>query len=129
MLVIVFRCRPAASARSRTVQFRAARAIRSCALVTGMNLCYCHMCCCHKHNSMIMESRVMPEFATTLRTHKKLPTPDRRHFIGGSDPRIVIGNEQVALIRMWREKRGEVEPEDLSGNLIVQLGVVTEPLN
>ena len=29
----------------------------------------------------------------------------------------------------WREKRGEVEPEDLSGNLIVQLGVVTEPLN
>ncbi len=26
-------------------------------------------------------------------------------------------------------KRGEVEPEDLSGNLIVQLGVVTEDLN
>lgn len=30
---------------------------------------------------------------------------------------------------MWREKRGEIEPEDLSGNLIVQLGVVTEELN
>ena len=27
------------------------------------------------------------------------------------------------------EKRGEVEPEDLSGNLMVQLGVVTEDLN
>jgi hypothetical protein len=26
-------------------------------------------------------------------------------------------------------KRGEVEPKDLSGNLIVQLGVVTEDLN
>ena len=32
-------------------------------------------------------------------------------------------------LRLWREKRGEVEPEDLSGNLIVQLGVVTEHLN
>src|SRR5262249_62042996 len=31
--------------------------------------------------------------------------------------------------RLWREKRGEIEPEDLSRNLIVQLGVVTEPLN
>jgi predicted phage-related endonuclease len=29
----------------------------------------------------------------------------------------------------WREKRGEIEPEDLSGNLIVQLGIATEPLN
>ena len=33
------------------------------------------------------------------------------------------------LIRLWQEKRGEVEPEDLSDNLIVQLGVVTEDLN
>ncbi len=32
-------------------------------------------------------------------------------------------------MRLWREKRGEVEPEDLSGNLIVQLGLVTEDLN
>ena len=34
-----------------------------------------------------------------------------------------------ALLRLWREKRGEVEPEDLSDNLIVQLGTVTEDLN
>jgi predicted phage-related endonuclease len=54
---------------------------------------------------------------------------DRRAFIGGSDARIVMGNDEVALLRLWREKRGEVEPEDLSGNLIVQLGTVTEPLN
>jgi predicted phage-related endonuclease len=33
------------------------------------------------------------------------------------------------LIRLWREKRGEVGPEDLSGNLAVQLGKVTEDLN
>ncbi len=40
-----------------------------------------------------------------------------------------MGNDEQALVRLWREKRGEVEPEDLSGNLIVQLGVVTEELN
>ena len=33
------------------------------------------------------------------------------------------------MIRLWREKRGEIEPEDLSGNLIVQLGLATEELN
>jgi predicted phage-related endonuclease len=50
-------------------------------------------------------------------------------FIGGSDARIIMGNDEAALSRLWREKRGEVEPEDLSGNLIVQLGTATEPLN
>ena len=54
---------------------------------------------------------------------------DRRNFIGGSDARIVMGSDEAALLRLWREKRGETEPEDLSGNLIVQLGVVTEELN
>jgi len=53
----------------------------------------------------------------------------RRHFVGGSDARIIMGNDESALLRLWREKRGETEPEDLSGNLIVQLGVVTEHLN
>lgn len=54
---------------------------------------------------------------------------DRRHFIGGSDARTIMGADQDALVRLWREKRGEVEPEDLSDNLIVQLGTVTEVLN
>src|ERR1700724_3774477 len=54
---------------------------------------------------------------------------DRRHFIGGSDARIIMGDDENALLRLWREKRGEVEPKDLSGNLIVQLGVVKEDLN
>jgi predicted phage-related endonuclease len=53
----------------------------------------------------------------------------RRYFIGGSDARIIMGDDQAALIRLWREKRGEIEPEDQSGNLIVQLGLVTEDLN
>ena len=54
---------------------------------------------------------------------------ERRHFIGGSDARIIMGTDEAALVRLWREKRGEVEPEDLSGNLIVQLGLATEDLN
>jgi hypothetical protein len=59
----------------------------------------------------------------------RLRPAERRYFIGGSDARTIMGNDEAALLRLWREKRGEVEPEDLSGNLIVQLGVVTEPLN
>ena len=54
---------------------------------------------------------------------------NRRTFIGGSDSRVIMGTDEAALLRMWREKRGEAEPEDLSANLIVQLGLVTEPLN
>jgi predicted phage-related endonuclease len=54
---------------------------------------------------------------------------DRRDFIGGSDARTIMGTDEAALVRLWQEKRGEVEPEDFSGNLIVQLGLVTEPLN
>jgi predicted phage-related endonuclease len=53
----------------------------------------------------------------------------RRTFVGGSDARVIMGQDEAALIRLWREKRGEIEPEDLSGNLIVQLGLATETLN
>jgi hypothetical protein len=54
---------------------------------------------------------------------------DRRSFIGGSDARIIMSPDEAALIRLWKEKRGEAEAEDLSGNLIVQLGVATEGRN
>jgi predicted phage-related endonuclease len=54
---------------------------------------------------------------------------NRRAFVGGSDARIIMGDDEAALLRLWREKRGEVDSEDLSANLIVQLGAVTEDLN
>ena len=54
---------------------------------------------------------------------------ERRFFIGGSDARTIMGHDEVALIRLWREKRGEINPEDLSTNLVVQFGVATEDLN
>jgi hypothetical protein len=53
----------------------------------------------------------------------------RLGFIGGSDARIIMGDDQNKLLQLWREKRGEAEPEDLSDILIVQLGHVTEELN
>src|SRR3954471_10651364 len=57
------------------------------------------------------------------------PYESRRSFVGGSDARIIMGADEAALVRLWREKRGEAEQQDLSGNLIVQLGKATEELN
>src|SRR4051794_39929675 len=54
---------------------------------------------------------------------------NRRSFIGGSDARVIMGMDGDKLTRLWREKRGEVEPEDLSEHLVVQLGNITEDLN
>jgi predicted phage-related endonuclease len=62
---------------------------------------------------------------TTAETKQQL----RSQFIGGSDARIIMGKDEKALLRLWREKRGEVAALDLSGDLIVQLGLVTEDLN
>src|SRR6201987_4698254 len=63
------------------------------------------------------------------RLRRNLESGTRRQFIGGSDARIIMGEDEAALVRLWREKRGEVEPRDFSTNLIVQLGVATERLN
>ena len=63
-----------------------------------------------------------------MRTSKLPDSLERRHFIGGSDARI-MGQDEKALAQLWQEKRGEIGPEDLSGNLIVQLGLATEDLN
>jgi predicted phage-related endonuclease len=55
--------------------------------------------------------------------------PLRTNFIGGSDARIIMGKDEKALLRLWREKRGDEAPLDLSGELVVQLGIATEDLN
>src|ERR1700716_1717998 len=60
---------------------------------------------------------------------KQVHKPDRMNFVGGSDARIIMGKDEKALLRLWREKRGEAAALDLSGVLIVQLGLVTEDLH
>ncbi len=70
-----------------------------------------------------------PEVGESSMITQSIGIPDldiRRTFIGGSDARIIMGDDEPAFLRLWREKRGEAEPEDLSDNLVVQLGVATE---
>src|SRR6195256_2333023 len=74
------------------------------------------------NNTNSVNSGAMPKVDHTV-------ARDRRHFIGGSDARIIMGKDEKALLRLWREKRGEAAALDLSGVLIVQLGLVTEDLN
>jgi predicted phage-related endonuclease len=56
-----------------------------------------------------------------------LKDANRRSFVGGSDARIIMGTDEAALVRLWREKRGEAESPDYSDNLIVQLGGPLSP--
>jgi predicted phage-related endonuclease len=42
-------------------------------------------------------------------------TGDRHTYIGGSDARTILGRDEGALLRLWQEKRGEVEPQNLDG--------------
>lgn len=53
----------------------------------------------------------------------------RRHSIGGSDANIIFGGDHEKIMALWREKRGEAEPVDLSCVLQVQLGCYTEAFN
>lgn len=71
----------------------------------------------------LQTNHVVSEFKNRPRHH------DRRRFIGGSDARIIMGSDEAGIVQLWREKRGEAEPRDLSNNLIVQLGTITEDLN
>jgi predicted phage-related endonuclease len=53
----------------------------------------------------------------------------RRLGIGGSDANTIMGGDPEKILRLWKEKRGEIEPEDLSNVLPVVMGSWTEMLN
>jgi predicted phage-related endonuclease len=53
----------------------------------------------------------------------------RMTSIGGSDAKIIMSGNQMAIERLWAEKRGEMESEDLSEIILINLGNLTEPLN
>ena len=76
-----------------------------------------------------MQSELSGDASASTKQVIRFNPNDRRHFIGGSDARIIMGDDEADLIRLWREKRGEVPPPDFSQNLIVQLGSATEELN
>jgi len=41
----------------------------------------------------------------TTNPSTKRRSADRRYFIGGSDASIIMGNDEAALLRLWRETR------------------------
>lgn len=88
---------------------------------------------CGDQSPAEQEASVQGEFSSdavaSTRQVIRFNPNDRRHFIGGSDARIIMGDDEENLIRLWREKRGEIPPPDFSQNLIVQLGSITEELN
>src|SRR5262249_43510595 len=55
--------------------------------------------------------------------------PDRRYFIGGSDARGIVGDNEAALLRLWRGEGGGGGPGGLSGEHVSEVGVATEDLN
>jgi predicted phage-related endonuclease len=53
----------------------------------------------------------------------------RKGGVGGSDANVILSGDTERILRLWREKRGEVEGEDLSGVLAVMMGQWTEAFN
>lgn len=53
----------------------------------------------------------------------------RRPVVAGADAQIIMGNDEAALLRLWRTKRGELKPDDASDDLAAQLGAATKALN
>ena len=51
---------------------------------------------------------------------------NRRRFVGGSDARIIMRDDEAALVRLSQEKRGKAEFEDLSG---ISLSSLVWPLS
>jgi hypothetical protein len=49
--------------------------------------------------------------------------------IGGSDANVILSGDQERITRLWHEKRGEAEAQDLSSILAVMLGSWTEAFN
>jgi hypothetical protein len=50
----------------------------------------------------------------------------RVRSIGGSDANIILSGSPERVLQLWREKRGEEAPEDLSANIAVMLGCWSE---
>lgn len=60
---------------------------------------------------------------------RDIPADNRIGYIGGSDAPVILGlNKWKSRTQLYLEKRGEVEPDDLSDNQAVQWGHILEPV-
>lgn len=64
-----------------------------------------------------------------MNTHSTEWHAERLKGLGGSDANILMGGDQAAILRLWEEKIGQREGDDLSWVLPVQIGIATEALN
>ena len=53
---------------------------------------------------------------------------ERRSFLGGSDARVIMGSDEAALLRLWREKRGEAEPPTVDEVTVMEATSLTVAL-
>ena len=53
----------------------------------------------------------------------------RVNVIGGSDANVIMGGTPEELYRLWQQKRGEIEPDNLDDVLQVRMGQWTEQFN
>lgn len=75
-----------------------------------------------------MNVRVISQKSWPSLAHLSAPML-RTGFVGGSDANIIFGGNPDRLDQLWREKRGDVQPEDLTRLLPVMLGTWTEDFN
>jgi|GEM_PF-7110282 len=54
---------------------------------------------------------------------------NRRSFIGGSDARTIMGDDESALVHLWREREARSSPRTSPATSSSSSGVATEPLN
>ncbi len=65
-----------------------------------------------------------------------MSSPDRDEWLkrrqgglGGSDANTLMSGKTEWIERLWKEKRGELEPQNLDGLLHVRMGLATESFN
>jgi hypothetical protein len=70
--------------------------------------------------------------STSLRAVKlqaiRVQPVDRRHFIGGSDARVIINTHEAPLLWLWQERSPDIELEELSNCRWYAASTGQEPL-
>ena len=67
------------------------------------------------------------EEVMSLRSYTVTPTAlSRRLFIGGSDVRVIVSREEVALVLLWHEQNVQMKSQRSLG-VILKTPVVTSP--
>lgn len=69
----------------------------------------------------------IPDQEPVFRDTYELAVDDRRAYLGGSDAAAVLGlSPWKSPVRLWQEKHGDIEAEDLTENERVYFGTVLE---